>query len=483
MSWDVTGHLYHPVNADKSYGLSFPEGCFGVCCGASHGWLILANDLSNLVLYNPVTLAMIPLPPVTDFACVKAVSGGYSFGTSTSTVYKPNRFAIWFYQKAVLSCSPSKVGDYIAMIIHYTRQSWVGLGRTSRRIFLVDASRVRPSETTGHTRPARTACASVRPGAGAGRTRLAGGCGDWQPSAEAVRRWPGRRRSTPGRRGGRGGGQRGGGQRRRGGAGGAEVVCSVGRRPAVPWRSCSRTTPGGGGGAGEELQPGGARRRKKIEKEVREKKEEDYRWGSQQTAGQSKWQVASTLSRRDRYLDCAYHKGRFYAVTLNGMVEKWDLDGANGPTREVLVAARPHPGCILSRHLVSAPWGDLLQVRAKLANNYPDGIAFEIYKVVPDGCEVVVQENVLEDHVLFLGLNHSACLPTQNLPGIRRHCIYFSAPVIIHVFDFLLQLRVWGGVRTYDLERGKFERAVPFCDVKELIYGVFPSEVWITQNM
>jgi hypothetical protein len=49
------------------------------------------------------------------------------------------------------------------------------------------------------------------------------------------------------------------------------------------------------------------------------------------------------LSRSDRYLDCAYHKGRFYAVTLNGMVEKWDLDGANGPTREVMVAARPHP--------------------------------------------------------------------------------------------------------------------------------------------
>jgi hypothetical protein len=69
----------------------------------------------------------------------------------------------------------------------------------------------------------------------------------------------------------------------------------------------------------------------------------DSAWLSFVKAGQSQWQVASTLSRSDRYLDCAYHKGRFYAVTLNGMVEKWDLDGANGPTREVMVAARPHP--------------------------------------------------------------------------------------------------------------------------------------------
>ncbi|CAN6235931.1 unnamed protein product [Urochloa humidicola] len=322
----VTCNLYHPVDVGKSYGVSFPKGCFLVCRGSSHGWLILANDISNLVLYNPVTMAMIPLPPVTDFTGVKAVCGGYLMGTSS--FYEAKRLAIWFYQKAVLSCSPSKGGAYVVMVIH-------------------DDS----------------ACISFV------------------------------------------------------------------------------------------------------------------------KAGQSKWQVASTLSCRDRYLDCAYHKGRFYTVTLNGMVEKWNLDGANGPTREVVVVARPLPlKCILARHLVPTPWGDLLQVRAKPAVKYPDGVAFKIYKVDPDGCKVV-QENVLGDHALFLGLNHSACLPTKNLPGIRRYCIYFSAPVITHAFDFLLQLRVWGGARTYDLERRRFERVVPFSDIKKLVYGIPPSEVWITQNL
>ncbi|KAF0917135.1 hypothetical protein E2562_016936 [Oryza meyeriana var. granulata] len=221
----VTCNLYHPVAVDRSYGVSFPKGCFVTCFGASHGWLILANNLSNLVLYNPVTLAMITLPPVTDFACVEAIYGiggnleHYGLGTSGAR-YEANCLGIWFYQKAVLSCSPSK--------------------------------------------------------------------------------------------------------------------------------------------------------------------------------GQSKWQVASTLIGRDMYLDCVYHKGRFYAVTLHEMVEKWDLDGANGPTREVVVAAREGPpGCILARHLVSTPWGDLLQVRAVLAVGYPDGIAFKVYKVDPDAFKMVVQENLV----------------------------------------------------------------------------------------
>lgn len=333
----VTCNLYHPDDAvDKIYSVSFPKGSFVACYGASHGWLVLANDLSNLVLHNPVTLAMIPLPPITDFACVEAVYGSEEgnlehYLLETNSRFEAYRLGIWFYQKAVLSCSPSRGGDYVVMIIHNN--------------------------------------------------------GEWLSFVKA---------------------------------------------------------------------------------------------------GQSKWQVASTLSGGDRYLDCAYHKGRFHAVTLHGMVEKWDLDGAsNGPTREVFYAARPYGGLglILTRHLVSTPWGDLLQVRAILAHHYPDGIAFQICKVDPDGCKGVVQENVLMDHALFLGLNHSACLPTQNLPGIRPHCIYFSSPVIIHAFDWLLGLRVWGGVRTYDLETGKFERAVPFCDVKEQIYGLFPSEVWITQNL
>ncbi|KAK3143979.1 hypothetical protein QOZ80_4AG0307360 [Eleusine coracana subsp. coracana] len=178
----TTCSFYHLLDVNKAYDVSFPRGCFVACCGASHGWLVLVNELSNLVLYNPFTMTMINLPPVTDFACVEAVYNKgslehYIFGNGR--VHETNFLGTWFYQKAVLSCSPSKGVDSVVMIIH---RDWLSFVK----------------------------------------------------------------------------------------------------------------------------------------------------------AGQSKWQVASTLPVRgsDRYTDCVYHDGRFYSVTLHGMVEEWNLDEPNGPTRK-----------------------------------------------------------------------------------------------------------------------------------------------------
>ncbi|KAF0891222.1 hypothetical protein E2562_009402 [Oryza meyeriana var. granulata] len=62
----------------------------------------------------------------------------------------------------------------------------------------------------------------------------------------------------------------------------------------------------------------------------------DTDWVSFVRPGESNWQVASTLDAngKDRYADCVYHKGAFYVVTVQGIVEKWDLEGRNGPTKE-----------------------------------------------------------------------------------------------------------------------------------------------------
>ncbi|KAL6651204.1 hypothetical protein ACP70R_010129 [Stipagrostis hirtigluma subsp. patula] len=326
----VTCNFYSLTDVNKVYDVSFPQGCFVACCGASRGWLVLVNELSNLVLYNLFSLVMIPLPPVTDFTCVEAVydSKGrlehYLF--ETKGVHSANYLGTWFYQKAVLSCSPSKGGDYIVMIIH-----------------------------------------------------------------------------------------------------------------------------------------------------------RDSTWLSFVKAGQSRWQVASTLgvSGTDRYMDCAYHDGRFYTVTLHGMVEKWDLDELNGPTREVIVPAR-QPGRILTRHLLSTPRGDLLHIRAVFAGYR---VRFRIRKVDLDECKEVVQKDLM-DHAIFLGLNHSACLPSKSFPGLNRHCIYFTSPWMTQTYDWLCQLRrgCWGGVRVYDLKARKFELAFPFRDRKGLI-NPSPSEIWITLNI
>lgn len=325
----LTCSFYHLLDVDKAYAVSFPR-CFVACCGASHGWLIMVNELSNLVLYNPFTMATIDLPPVTDFSCVEAVyddSGAlehYIF--VKKRVHETKYLGTWFYQKAVLSCSPSKTGDYVVMIIH-----------------------------------------------------------------------------------------------------------------------------------------------------------RDSDWLSFVKAGQSKWQVASTLPERgrDRYADCVYHYGRFYSITLHGMVEEWDLDEPNGPTSKIVVASG-HPGRILSRHLVSTPWGDLLRVSAVFALEYPDRVRFQINRVDSDGCKKVTYA-ALMDHTMFLGLNHSSCLPTTSVPGLLPHRIYFSSPWMANAVDWLRRIRRgWGGVRTYDLKSKGSERIFPLCD-REV--GISPCEVWITPNL
>jgi hypothetical protein len=57
---------------EKIYQVSFPQGKAVALCGASHGWLVVANELSNLVLYNPFAMTTISLPPITGFSkCIE----------------------------------------------------------------------------------------------------------------------------------------------------------------------------------------------------------------------------------------------------------------------------------------------------------------------------------------------------------------------------------------------------------------------------
>ncbi|KAF7082799.1 hypothetical protein CFC21_086650 [Triticum aestivum] len=330
-SLTMTCKLRHLLDVNKSYDVDFPKDCFVACAGASHGWLVLVNHLSNLLLFNPITSDMVPLPPINDFSFVEAVYDeqgnieGYRL--FNYRFYDARYLATWFYQKAVLSCAPSKDGDCIAMIIHY-----------------------------------------------------------------------------------------------------------------------------------------------------------DSNWLSFARAGKTKWQVASTLSikEHDRYADCAYHNGRFYSVTYLGIVEKYHLDGPNGPTKEAIIAHRTF-SCVLTRHLVSTPWGDLLQVQAISANRV-DRVRFLIGKVHPEGCKKISPDDLM-DHAIFVGLNHSACLPSKKFPGLRPQCIYFSAPWMTETFDLVGRCHGWGIVRSHDMETRVFENAFPVEGIPKGWRVHVPSEVWITPNM
>uniref|UniRef100_A0ACD6AIB1 Uncharacterized protein n=1 Tax=Avena sativa TaxID=4498 RepID=A0ACD6AIB1_AVESA len=92
----------------------------------------------------------------------------------------------------------------------------------------------------------------------------------------------------------------------------------------------------------------------------------DANWISFTRAKEGCWRLAGALGdgSDDRYADCVYHDGRFYTVTLRGVLEAWDLCGPQEPSKEVIIAdGDKRRRRVLTRFLVSTPCGCLLHIR------------------------------------------------------------------------------------------------------------------------
>ncbi|XBI13075.1 hypothetical protein VPH35_139858 [Triticum aestivum] len=127
--WDPTvTSKFRNLLDEKEFKVSFPRGQAVACCGSFRGWLVVANELSDLVLYNPFTAALLPLPPLTGFSsCIEGVYAdegnviGYRcrchHASSNSSVYDMDSLGRHFYDKVVLSGSPS-ARPAVALAIH-----------------------------------------------------------------------------------------------------------------------------------------------------------------------------------------------------------------------------------------------------------------------------------------------------------------------------------------------------------------------------
>uniref|UniRef100_J3LBW0 KIB1-4 beta-propeller domain-containing protein n=1 Tax=Oryza brachyantha TaxID=4533 RepID=J3LBW0_ORYBR len=86
--------------------------------GAGHGWVVTADENSNLLLFNPITGAQASLPPITGIRHVETVAG------------EARRDCI--YHRVVLSRSPSSAGPgaCVALMAHmsYGELSFARLG-------------------------------------------------------------------------------------------------------------------------------------------------------------------------------------------------------------------------------------------------------------------------------------------------------------------------------------------------------------------
>lgn len=197
-------------------------------------------------------------------------------------------------------------------------------------------------------------------------------------------------------------------------------------------------------------------------------------------AREGRWRLAAALSKGERYADCVYHDGRLFTVTLCGMIEMWGLNAPHEPTKQVIIADGDKKcGRVLTRFLVSTPSGSLLQIRILRTRRQaccPVKIEVEMLEVhVEEGKLVGLSSSTaLREHAVFVGLNHSACLPTKEFPKLRPNCVYFTTPFLVNHDNF--GLRALPGVFIYNLENQTFEDVPPSFGFS---YGEYrPSAIW-----
>nr|XP_010936405.1 putative F-box protein At5g55150 [Elaeis guineensis] len=117
---------FYSLSERKVYRIPLPDPPVSdrLCIGSSHGWLIAADETSELHLLNPITRAQLPLPSITTFPFVEALRDRKGHITSYNLYlggddddfapesFAPDQLRYFFYEKAVVS------SDHTVMLIH-----------------------------------------------------------------------------------------------------------------------------------------------------------------------------------------------------------------------------------------------------------------------------------------------------------------------------------------------------------------------------
>ncbi|KAM0862269.1 hypothetical protein ACQ4PT_045388 [Festuca glaucescens] len=124
------------LSEQRAYTIALPDPPIAgqYLIGSSHGWLVTADEKSDLVLLNPITGEQMRLPPVTTMQHIKPIMSGngvlegyemfYYHGKLFPRIEKPtytyrlDEYHETVYFKAVLSSDPSSSGDCTVMLIH-----------------------------------------------------------------------------------------------------------------------------------------------------------------------------------------------------------------------------------------------------------------------------------------------------------------------------------------------------------------------------
>lgn len=100
--------------------------------GSDHGWIVTADELSNLQVINPLSGVQIDLPPVTELYNVESFTdeqGSLMYNNYEDSMhrddplgfpvpYHPQRLRLFLYFRVILSCSPSAGSECVVLLLH-----------------------------------------------------------------------------------------------------------------------------------------------------------------------------------------------------------------------------------------------------------------------------------------------------------------------------------------------------------------------------
>nr|CAD1837454.1 unnamed protein product [Ananas comosus var. bracteatus] len=198
------------------------------------------------------------------------------------------------------------------------------------------------------------------------------------------------------------------------------------------------------------------------------------------SAGEDRWHLFDDLPWG--FNDVIFHRGRFLAVSWNGILHALDIKGGSIEVRVIMDPWTGSPEIreeitdYNQRFLVADDaTGDLLQVW----RNYEwtdDSCTTDKIKVVR--CDQkqnrLIPLDNLGDRALFLGIGSSVLLSSSEVRGLRRNCIYLTDNWWDTVFAD--DVRTWNrDVGIYNMENATFE---PYHPPDPRFY--WPPPVWIT---
>ncbi|GJN04461.1 hypothetical protein PR202_ga22011 [Eleusine coracana subsp. coracana] len=124
-----TATIYNPPPARPSRSaLPGPAFRSRYVFGSGHGWIVAADEQSNLQALNPLTGAQVDLPPVTGLYHVESCFDDQGrpaynlrddpMAPDGKDIYTPLELRLHLYHRVYLSCSPSAGAECVVLLLH-----------------------------------------------------------------------------------------------------------------------------------------------------------------------------------------------------------------------------------------------------------------------------------------------------------------------------------------------------------------------------